>query len=269
MGTSQSSGTVGKHLTGFDDEVQLGQLGEILENDSAVMSVELVDRDGRRLRPDADVEYRWRGVSMDRYETGRWRRPRLRPNGYTLGLTERWRESRVIRQLIKLEPTDSPVLFGLRPILDADAPDKRFIARAQRGRRLALPGRHPGRLARLLGRLVRPTRPAPARRGLSRRRATCDRLAAMPDELKAQAPADRPGAGRGARPRTTSGAGPRPWSAISASPGEFRYSLQMDVGRPRPRPGRGLPGQPQGRATASTSPAPWPCCSARSTSPPG
>ena len=127
MGTSKSSGTIGKHLTGFDDEVQLGQLGEILENDSAVMSVELFDREWKRLSPPPDAEYRWRGVSMDRYEKGRWYRHRFKTNGYTLGLTERWRESRIIRQLIKLEPTDSPVLFGLRPILDADAPDKRFL----------------------------------------------------------------------------------------------------------------------------------------------
>ena len=126
MGSSQSSGTLGRHLTGFDDEIKLGELGEILENDSPVMSVELVDRDNSRLVPDASVEYRWRGVSMDRYEKGRWHRPRFKPNGYTLGLSERWRETRVVRQLIKLEPNDSQVLFGLRPILDADAPDKRY-----------------------------------------------------------------------------------------------------------------------------------------------
>jgi protein-glutamine gamma-glutamyltransferase len=35
------------HLTGFDEEVQLGQLGEILENDSVVMTVELTDQDGK------------------------------------------------------------------------------------------------------------------------------------------------------------------------------------------------------------------------------
>ena len=34
-----------KHLTGFDEEVVLGQLGEILENDSVVMSVEFADED--------------------------------------------------------------------------------------------------------------------------------------------------------------------------------------------------------------------------------
>ena len=40
---SRSSGTMTKHLTGFDEEVKLGQLGEILENDSVVMSVEFAD----------------------------------------------------------------------------------------------------------------------------------------------------------------------------------------------------------------------------------
>ena len=33
-----------QHLTGFDEEVQLGQLGEILESDDVVMSVEMFDR---------------------------------------------------------------------------------------------------------------------------------------------------------------------------------------------------------------------------------
>jgi hypothetical protein len=126
MGSSRDQGSVGKHLTGFDDEIQLGQLGEILENDSPVMSVEMIDREGTKLVPDESLEYRWRGVCLDRYEKGRWSRPRIKPNGLTLGLAELWRESRVIRQLIKLEPIDSPVLFGLRPVVDMDAPDKRF-----------------------------------------------------------------------------------------------------------------------------------------------
>jgi len=126
MGSSQASGVVGKHLGGFDDEVQLGQLGEILENDSVVMSVELSDREGRRPAHDPDVEHRWRGVSMDLYHNGRWTRPKTRLNGYTLGLTGRGNEGPIIRQRVKLEPTDSPVLFSLRPILDAEAVDKRF-----------------------------------------------------------------------------------------------------------------------------------------------
>ena len=41
---SQTAAPMSRHLTGFDEEVQLGQLGEILENDSVVMTVELERR---------------------------------------------------------------------------------------------------------------------------------------------------------------------------------------------------------------------------------
>ena len=108
-----------RHLTGFDEEVQLGQLGEILENDSVVMTVELTDEDGEPIRP--DEEPLWRGVTMLRYDGGPMapadaRAPRRssasRP---TRAITQR----KMIRQKIKLEPIDSATLFGIRPILDA------------------------------------------------------------------------------------------------------------------------------------------------------
>ncbi len=126
MGSAQTTGTVGKHLSGFDDEIQLGQLGEILENDSVVMSVEMFDFDGKRIAGDTGGELRWRGVSLDQYVRGRWRRPKLTLNGYPSGMLARELDRRLIRQMIKMEPTDSPILFSLRPILHADAPDKRF-----------------------------------------------------------------------------------------------------------------------------------------------
>ena len=125
MGSSQSSGITGKHLTGFDDEIKLGELGEILENDSPVMSVELVDLDNAKLTPDANIEYRWRGVSMDWYEGGRWTRSLFKDNGYTPGHLDRWKGHKITRQLIKLEPTDSRVIFGLRPICNYSS-DKRL-----------------------------------------------------------------------------------------------------------------------------------------------
>src|SRR5438270_85761 len=46
--------TSSQHLTGFDDEVQLGQMGEILENDTVVMSVEFYDEQGGRIAPDGE-----------------------------------------------------------------------------------------------------------------------------------------------------------------------------------------------------------------------
>ena len=51
-----------KHLTGFDEEVKLGQLGEILENDSVVMSVEFADEERKPVHPAA--EPLWRGVAL-------------------------------------------------------------------------------------------------------------------------------------------------------------------------------------------------------------
>ncbi len=115
-----------QHLTGFDDEVQLGQLGEILENDAVVMSIELFNEAGERLT--LDGEPLWRGVTMARYDHGRWYRqrkssgvfPNVEPE--SLRNPELARPPRVIRQLIKLESNDSPALFGLRPMLDAASP---------------------------------------------------------------------------------------------------------------------------------------------------
>ena len=126
MGSSQSTGATGKHLSGFDNEIKLGALGEILENDSPVMSIELVDRDNVRIVPDLSTEYRWRGVSMDWYEGGRWSRPEFKPNGYTFPHPERSRKNQILRQLIKMEPSDNPVLFGLRPVCGVEVQERRL-----------------------------------------------------------------------------------------------------------------------------------------------
>jgi hypothetical protein len=126
MGNSQSTGSVGKHLTGFDTEVRLGDLGEILENDSPVMSVELFDQDGAKKTLDDSIEWRWRGVSMDRYEKGHWFREHFKSNDRALQGWSGPRGKPSIRQMIKLEPNDSPVLFALRPIFDADSAERQF-----------------------------------------------------------------------------------------------------------------------------------------------
>jgi protein-glutamine gamma-glutamyltransferase len=117
VGSSQRGGTTAKHLTGFGDEIVLGQLGEILEDDSVVMSIELFDSEENRVQPTSELL--WRGITMGRYEKRRWQRMRSRSTGFSSEPT-RWVSSKqVLRQRIKLEPTDTNVLFGLRPILDA------------------------------------------------------------------------------------------------------------------------------------------------------
>ncbi len=113
----------GQHLTGFDDEVQLGQMGEILENDTVVMAVETFDESGRKIHPEG--EPLWRGVTMARYEKGRWKRQRHTGDGTfpskepDLKLRDPSRPQGKIRQQIKLESNDSKALFGLRPMSDA------------------------------------------------------------------------------------------------------------------------------------------------------
>jgi transglutaminase-like putative cysteine protease len=119
---NRTTRSMSKHLTGFDEEVKLGQLGEILENDSVVMSVEFADEERRPTRPGG--EPLWRGVALIRYENGSWKRQQH--SVQTVVAMKRFRNSgpvrrKVIRQIIKLEPNDSTILFAIRPILELTA----------------------------------------------------------------------------------------------------------------------------------------------------
>jgi transglutaminase-like putative cysteine protease len=116
VGMSPKRGVAAKHLTGFDEEIQLGQLGEILENDSVVMSIELFD--GSRNRIELPREPLWRGITMGRYENGRWHRIPVRSKELSSAPTRGIPPDEIVLQRIKLEPTDTKALFGLRPILD-------------------------------------------------------------------------------------------------------------------------------------------------------
>lgn len=123
MRLTQRSGNPGKHLTGFDEEVQLGQLGEILENDAIVLTVEFFDSEGKTSAPGHELY--WRGVTMARYDRGQWKRhpdaPSRLPRNFDL-------DGNTIKQKIRQEATDSNVVFGLRPILGA-RPLVRFRSR--------------------------------------------------------------------------------------------------------------------------------------------
>jgi len=119
MAASQRGDLPAKHLTGFDDEVELGQLGEILENDSVVMNVELFDDKGQRAGPLLDPL--WRGVTMVGYRSGRWSRERYEGASFAIDLRHRRGTRPTLRQQIRMEPNDRRILFGLRPLLDATA----------------------------------------------------------------------------------------------------------------------------------------------------
>jgi hypothetical protein len=120
---ARTANAMTKHLTGFDEEVKLGQLGEILENDSVVMSVEFTNEQNKSLRPPG--EPLWRGVTLSSYENGRWRRLFQQSRQMIMAL-KTFRNSPdnprpVIRQVIKMEANDSPTLFAMRPILGLEA----------------------------------------------------------------------------------------------------------------------------------------------------
>jgi transglutaminase-like putative cysteine protease len=120
---ARASGTMARHIAGFDEEVKLGQLGEILENDSVVMSVEFADEARKPVVPEQEPLFR--GVALTRYENGHWWRPQVR-SLQTIVALKIFRNNgavrrQVIRQIIKLEPNDSATLFAMRPVLELTA----------------------------------------------------------------------------------------------------------------------------------------------------
>jgi hypothetical protein len=116
---SQPGSQMAQHLTGFDEEVALGQFGEILENETVVMTVEFTDMEGKTISPPG--EPLWRGVTMIRYERGKWRRQPRHTSQQYVAFPGRNLSSKLIRQKIKLEANDSPTLFAMRPIRYTEA----------------------------------------------------------------------------------------------------------------------------------------------------
>ncbi len=117
---SRAGSSMSKHLTGFDEEVALGQLGEILENDTPVMTIEFSDESKAPISPPA--EPLWRGVTLNNYDSGRWRRQTNRSlRTFPTFRVNSPNRRGVIRQVVKLEPNDSSTLFGIRPFLEVNS----------------------------------------------------------------------------------------------------------------------------------------------------
>lgn len=124
-------------LTGFTEDVKLGDMGEILENDELVMEVELFDlqiEQGRTISETAIDPARYleafgaeeplfRGQVMEIYDSARWQRanPDLLMGGRGAWIygrpSGRSQESNQLRQHIRLQPIGSAMLFGAGRIL--------------------------------------------------------------------------------------------------------------------------------------------------------
>ena len=114
--TAPRGGPAAPATTGFSPDVKLGEIGKILENQDVVMTVELFDGDGDRVRP--GVELLWRGISLVQYQNGIWHRDTLLPDRSSRLSTRNLPISRRIRQRIKLERWTDETLFALRPIYE-------------------------------------------------------------------------------------------------------------------------------------------------------
>lgn len=104
----------GQPLTGFTEEVRLGDMGEILENDDIVLEVELfLMGSDRPLSPASYNAYfgpapLFRGAVLEEYENGRWRQVRFR----TRSMVNPLEDQVDIVQRYTLHPIGSPTLFS-------------------------------------------------------------------------------------------------------------------------------------------------------------
>ncbi|MBI1309781.1 DUF3488 domain-containing protein [bacterium] len=113
-----------RNYTGFTDEVQLGELGQILESNRPVMQVRcslpLTDEEipvEQAARMMGYAEPLFRGSVMGHYENGRWQ---VLPESQTAAPLVPPRElRRRILQRIILHETRSRTLFGMHPIFGA------------------------------------------------------------------------------------------------------------------------------------------------------
>lgn len=101
-------------ITGFSDQVRLGDVGRIKQNQSVVMRVQF-RRDGKPYRPVSKVL--WRGVALDHYDGKTWRstmpmvwRTRHRPGTNTM-LFHVPNPAHVVELDVYMEAFDSPVIF--------------------------------------------------------------------------------------------------------------------------------------------------------------
>lgn len=101
-------------FTGFSENVSLGTLGELKQNNEVVMRVRLEDAE---IRPERALK--WRGVALDEFTGRSWKKSaqarrseqKLSARGFfQLGTTEALH--RLTTQTVFLEPLDSAVLFA-------------------------------------------------------------------------------------------------------------------------------------------------------------
>lgn len=107
-------GTTMVSITGFSDEVEIGEVGSIKKSAEVVMRVKV-----KAITENLPVgTYRWRGVTLSRYQNGRWTEPRTarrvitKNDGYYRVGQRRDESSPMIEQLFYIEPLNTPTVFA-------------------------------------------------------------------------------------------------------------------------------------------------------------
>lgn len=109
MGTNMVS------ITGFSDEVEIGEVGSIKKSSEVVMRVKV-----RTVTENAPVSaYKWRGVTLSKYRDGRWTEPRTtrrvmtkNSDGYYRVGQRRDESLPMIEQSFYIEPLNTPTVFA-------------------------------------------------------------------------------------------------------------------------------------------------------------
>ncbi len=121
-------------LTGFAEEVTLGDMGEILESDDLVMEVELFDHDtGQPIPVDQYIEELgpdplFRGAVLEQYYNGRWNQ--LFEDRWVTA-PPRTSEPGALQQRIRLQPLGTGTLFGAGNVLTC-VPERRADDRIEK-----------------------------------------------------------------------------------------------------------------------------------------
>lgn len=101
------------NVTGFSNSVNLGEIGQLLQNDQIVMRARVEKSNGKPLNP-----VKWRGVALDNFDNKKWvksdanlKEPPIKNEGDFFLLDYAKNKDDLTIQTVYLEPIETPVLF--------------------------------------------------------------------------------------------------------------------------------------------------------------
>ncbi len=111
-----------RSVTGFTEQVRLGDIGEILESNEPVLTLRVFDNDTEKLLDVIDLansrdmsEPYLRGAVLVTYEDGTWHPSSVLNTETSVNRAPSRRRRGLIRQEITLEPMGTNLLFAMRP----------------------------------------------------------------------------------------------------------------------------------------------------------